>query len=33
MPKIIPKYCHPWIFNDIKSDKSIKYKGSLHIRY
>lgn len=33
MPKIIPKYCHPWVFNDIKSDKSIKYKGSLHIRY
>jgi len=33
MPKLIPEYCKPWIFDDIKSDNSIKYKGSLHIRF
>lgn len=32
MPKIINEYCKPWVFDDIKSDGSIKYKGSLHIR-
>ena len=32
MPKIIDEYCKPWVFNDIKPDGSIKYKGSLHIR-
>ena len=26
------EYCKPWIFEDIKSDGSIKLKGSLHIR-
>ena len=32
MPKVINEYCKPWIFDDIKPDGSIKYKGSLHIR-
>jgi len=32
MPKVIPEYCKPWIFNDIKPDGLTKYKGSLHIR-
>ena len=32
MPKIISEYCKPWVYNDIKSDNLIKYKGSLHIR-
>jgi len=32
MPKVIPEYCKPWIFNDVKPDGLIKYKGSLHIR-
>jgi hypothetical protein len=32
LPKLIPEYCEPWIFNDIKPDNSIKHKGSLHIR-
>lgn len=31
MPKNIPDYCKPWVFNDIK-DGSIKHKGSLHLR-
>ena len=26
MPKSIPEYCKPWIFDDIKSDDSVKYK-------
>lgn len=32
MPKVMNEYCKPWVFNDIKPDGSIKYKGSLHIR-
>ena len=32
MPKIMKEYCKPWVFHDIKSDGSIKHKGSLHIR-
>ena len=24
--------CKPWIFKDVKSDGTIKLKGSLHIR-
>ena len=32
MPKVINEYCKTWIFDDIKPDGSIKYKGSLHIR-
>lgn len=32
MPKQHRKYCEPWIFEHIKSDGSIKQKGSLHIR-
>lgn len=32
MPKSIPEYCKPWIFDDIKPDDSVKRKGSLHIR-
>lgn len=32
MPKVMKEYCKPWVFNDIKPDGSIKYKGSLHIR-
>jgi hypothetical protein len=32
MPKNGDDYCHPWLFNDCKSDGTIKYKGSLHIR-
>jgi len=32
MPKVFNEYCKPWIFDDIKPDGSIKYKGSLHIR-
>jgi len=32
MRKVIDEYCKPWVFNDIKPDGSIKYKGSLHIR-
>lgn len=33
MSKLIPEYCEPWIFHDIKPDNSIKHKGSLHIRF
>jgi hypothetical protein len=32
MPKLMPEYCKPWVFDDIKADCSIKHKGSLHIR-
>lgn len=32
MPKVMNEYCKPWVFDDIKPDGSIKYKGSLHIR-
>ncbi len=32
MSKVMNEYCKPWVFNDIKPDGSIKYKGSLHIR-
>jgi len=32
MPKKIKAENKPWIFNDYKTDGSIKYKGSLHIR-
>ena len=32
MPKSIYEYCKPWIFHDIKSDSSIKYKGGLQFR-
>jgi hypothetical protein len=32
MPKLIQECCKPWVFDDIKPDGSIKYKGSLHIR-
>lgn len=32
MPKNNDDYCKPWVFNDSKSDGSIKHKGSLHIR-
>lgn len=32
MPKVMNEYCKPWVFNDIKPNGSIKYKGSLHIR-
>lgn len=32
MPKVTNEYCKPWVFNYIKPDGSIKYKGSLHIR-
>lgn len=32
MPKLMREYCKPWVFDDIKSDNSIKHKGSLHIR-
>ena len=32
MPKVLDEYCKPWIFDDVKDDGSIKYKGSLHIR-
>lgn len=32
MPKLLQEYCKPWVFDDIKSDSSIKHKGSLHIR-
>lgn len=32
MPKLVTDYCKPWIFNDIKTNGSTKYKGSLHIR-
>ena len=32
MPKLIPECCKPWLFDDIRPDGSIKYKGSLHIR-
>ena len=31
MPKVNNEYCEPWIFNDVKPDGSIKYKGSLDI--
>ncbi len=30
--KIKCEYCEPWIFKDVKSDGTIKLKGSLHIR-
>lgn len=32
MPKLMQEYCKPWVFDDIKSESSIKHKGSLHIR-
>ena len=32
MPRVISEYCKPWLFTDCKTDGSIKYKGSLHIR-
>jgi len=32
MPKTLSEDCKPWVFEDIKSDGLIKYKGSLHIR-
>mgnify|MGYP005645438047 CR=1 FL=1 len=32
MPKVLTDKCKPWVYNDIKSDGLIKYKGSLHIR-
>ena len=32
MPRIIPEYCNPWIFNDVKPSGLTKCKGSLHIR-
>lgn len=32
MPKVITDYCNPWVFNDVKADGLIKYKGCLHIR-
>jgi len=32
MPKVMNEYCKPWVFEDIKPDGSIKYKGSLHLR-
>ena len=32
MPKLMPEYCKPWVFDDIKPNGSIKHKGSLHIR-
>lgn len=32
MPKLIPEYCKPWIFDNIESDNSVKHKGGLHIR-
>lgn len=32
MPKNNDDYCKPWVFDDIKSDGSMKHKGSLHIR-
>ena len=33
MPKKINDICKPWIFEDIKENGEIKYKGSLHIRF
>ena len=33
MPKLIQEICKTWVFDDIKPDGSIKYKGSLHIRH
>lgn len=33
MPKKISDFCKPWIFEDIKENGEIKYKGSLHIRF
>lgn len=32
MPRKITDYNKPWIFNQIKANAVIKYKGSLHIR-
>ena len=32
MPKLLQECCKPWVFEDIKPDGSVKYKGSLHIR-
>jgi len=32
MPRLMHEYCNPWTFDDIKTDGSIKHKGSLHIR-
>lgn len=32
MPTIINDFCKPWIYEDLKQDGTIKYKGSLHIR-
>lgn len=32
MPKELNEYCKPWVFDEIKSNGSIKHKGSLHLR-